>query len=103
MPFDLETDDVAQRRLQRLEHRYCRAQNALAGTRAAYASLREMPGADDLPSAHPSGAIPAVRASAYSFRGSSLACAPLPTPGSRTIRSGRLALCQLPKHGNSAQ
>jgi hypothetical protein len=44
--FDLEfDDDLAQRRMQRLEHRYRRAQNALAGAKAIYGSLREMPGA----------------------------------------------------------
>jgi hypothetical protein len=46
MSFDLELDDdLAQRRLQRLEHRYRRAQNALAAARAIYGSLREMPNA----------------------------------------------------------
>ncbi|MGC2461730.1 MAG: hypothetical protein WA446_12285 [Steroidobacteraceae bacterium] len=49
MSFDLEfDDDLAQRRLQRLEHRYRRAQNALAGARAVYGSLRELPGASAL-------------------------------------------------------
>lgn len=44
MSFDLEfDDDLAQRRLQRLEHRYRRAQNVLAGARAVYGSLRELP------------------------------------------------------------
>ena len=45
MQFD---DDLAQRRLQRLEHRYRRAQNALAGAGAVYESLREVPGASEL-------------------------------------------------------
>lgn len=51
MPFDLEAeadDDIAQRRLQRLEHRYRRAQNTLAGAQAVYGSLREMPGVSEL-------------------------------------------------------
>jgi hypothetical protein len=49
MSFDLRPDeDFAQRRLQRLEHRYRRAQNALAGARAVHASLRELPGISDL-------------------------------------------------------
>jgi hypothetical protein len=40
MSFEMEfDDDLAQRRLQRLEHRYRRAQNALAGARAEYGSL----------------------------------------------------------------
>jgi chromosome segregation ATPase len=40
MPFEMEfDDDLAQRRLQRLEHRYRRAQNALAAARAEYGSL----------------------------------------------------------------
>ena len=48
MSFDLEfDDDLALRRLQRLEHRYRRAQNVLAGARAAYGSLRELPGASE--------------------------------------------------------
>ena len=46
MSFDLEfDDDLAQRRLQRLEHRYRRAQNVLAGSRTAYGYLRERPDA----------------------------------------------------------
>ena len=49
MSFDFEPDDdLAQRRLQRLEHRYRRAQNTLAGAQAVYGSLREMPGVNDL-------------------------------------------------------
>ena len=49
MSFDMESDDdFARRRLQRLEHRYRRAQNVLAGARAAYGSLRELPGAGEL-------------------------------------------------------
>jgi len=49
MAFDLEyDDDFAQRRLQRLEHRYRRAQNVLAGARAVYGSLRELSGTTDL-------------------------------------------------------
>jgi hypothetical protein len=46
---DMELDDdVSQRRLQRLEHRYRRAQNALTGASAVYESLREVPGASEL-------------------------------------------------------
>lgn len=42
MPFEMEfDDDLAQRRLQRLEHRYRRAQNALAAARAEYGSLSQ--------------------------------------------------------------
>jgi len=49
MSFDLEfDDDLAQRRLQRLEHRLRRAQNVLAGARSAYGSLRESPAASEL-------------------------------------------------------
>lgn len=49
MRFDLQPDeDVAERRLQRLEHRYRRAQNVLAGALAVHASLRELPGVSDL-------------------------------------------------------
>ena len=49
MSFDLEfDDDLAQRRLQRLENRYRRAQNLLAGARAAYGTLRELPAASEL-------------------------------------------------------
>jgi chromosome segregation ATPase len=40
-------EDFAQRRLQRLESRYRRAQNALAGARAVHASLCELPGVSD--------------------------------------------------------
>jgi chromosome segregation ATPase len=44
MPFDMEfDDDLAQRRLQRLEQRLSRAQDALAGARTLYASLRQSP------------------------------------------------------------
>jgi hypothetical protein len=51
MSFDLEPDDdLAQRRLQRLEHRYRRAQDALAGAQAVYAALREVAGVGDLKS-----------------------------------------------------
>jgi hypothetical protein len=46
MSFDMTHDgSVGERRMQRLQHRYRRAQNALAGARAVYAALREMPGA----------------------------------------------------------
>jgi hypothetical protein len=49
MSFDMEfDDDLEQRRLQRLEHRYRRAQNALAGARAIYGSLRELPNASEI-------------------------------------------------------
>jgi chromosome segregation ATPase len=49
MSFDLELDDdLAQRRLQRLEHRYRRAQNVLAGARANYGALREVRGTSEL-------------------------------------------------------
>ena len=41
-------DDFMQRRLQRLELRHRRAHFVLAGARAAYESLRELPGADEL-------------------------------------------------------
>jgi chromosome segregation ATPase len=48
VPFDLEfDDDLAQRRLQRLEHRYRRAQNELATARSVYGSLRELSGASE--------------------------------------------------------
>ena len=41
MPFDMEfDDDLVQRRLQRLEQRYQRAQTALAGAQSQYGSLR---------------------------------------------------------------
>jgi hypothetical protein len=46
MSLDMQSgDDVAERRLQRLEHRFRRAQNALADARAIYRALREMPSA----------------------------------------------------------
>jgi chromosome segregation ATPase len=49
MSFDLEMDDdLAQRRLQRLEHRYRRAQNVLAGAQANYGSLREARGVGEV-------------------------------------------------------
>jgi chromosome segregation ATPase len=49
MSFDLELDDdLAQRRLQRLEHRYRRAQNVLAGAQANYGSLREVRGVGEV-------------------------------------------------------
>lgn len=49
MSFDLELeDDLAQRRLQRLEHRYRRAHNVLAGARANYGSLREVRGVGEI-------------------------------------------------------
>jgi chromosome segregation ATPase len=49
MSFDMEfDDDLEQRRLQRLEQRYRRAQNALAGARAVYGSLRELPHASEI-------------------------------------------------------
>jgi chromosome segregation ATPase len=48
MSFDLESGDFAERRLQRLENRYRRAQNTLAGARAVYGSLRELSGASEL-------------------------------------------------------
>jgi len=48
MPFELEfDDDLAQRRLQRLEYRLRRAQVRLAGARAAYGALRERPDASE--------------------------------------------------------
>ena len=48
MSFDLESDmDFAERRLQRLEHRFRRAQNALAGAQAIYGALRETPSAKE--------------------------------------------------------
>ena len=40
--------DVFERRLQRLEHRFRRAQIALAGARATYGSLCELPSATAL-------------------------------------------------------
>ena len=42
MAFDPDSD-FAERRLQRLEHRFRRAQNALAGARAVHSALREAP------------------------------------------------------------
>jgi hypothetical protein len=49
MSFDMELDDdLSERRLRRLELRYRSAQTALAEARALYASLHEMPGANDL-------------------------------------------------------
>lgn len=44
MSFDPRSDeDFAQWRLQRLEHRYRRAQNVLTGALAVHAALRELP------------------------------------------------------------
>jgi hypothetical protein len=49
MSFEMEfDDDLAQRRLQRLEHRYRHAQNALAAARAEYGSLRQSSVADEI-------------------------------------------------------
>src|SRR5579863_3681841 len=49
LSFDLQSDnDLVQQRIERLEYRYRRAQNALAGARAIYGSLREMRGASAL-------------------------------------------------------
>ena len=49
MSFDLEfDDDLAQRRLKRLENRQWRAKTALASARAYYGSLRELPTANAL-------------------------------------------------------
>jgi hypothetical protein len=49
MNRNVESDDeFAQRRLQRLEHRYRRVQNALAGAGAVYESLRELPDVSEL-------------------------------------------------------
>ncbi len=46
MSFDVTLDgSVGERRMERLQNRYRRAQNALAGARAVYAALREAPGA----------------------------------------------------------
>jgi ribosomal 50S subunit-associated protein YjgA (DUF615 family) len=39
--------DYLERRLERLELRYRRARFVLAGAKAVYESLREMPGADE--------------------------------------------------------
>jgi hypothetical protein len=48
MPLDLQIrDDFTQRRLQRQELRYRRAQMVLAGAQAAYESLRDTPYADE--------------------------------------------------------
>jgi hypothetical protein len=55
MSFDLEfDDDLAQRRLKRLQHRYWRAQTALANAGAYYGSLRELPTASALQLHHAS-------------------------------------------------
>lgn len=44
MLFEPESEiDFAERRMQRLEHRFRRAQNALAGARAVYGAMRESP------------------------------------------------------------
>jgi hypothetical protein len=49
MPIDQQNqDDFTQRRLQRLELRYRRAQFVLAGAQAVYESLRAMPRPDEL-------------------------------------------------------
>jgi hypothetical protein len=49
MPFEMEfDDDLAQRRLQRLEHRYRRAQHALAAARAEYGSLCQPSAASEI-------------------------------------------------------
>ncbi|HEX2791135.1 MAG TPA: hypothetical protein VHN17_11950 [Steroidobacteraceae bacterium] len=49
MPIDQQNqDDFTQRRLQRLELRYRRAQFVLAGAQTVYESLRAMPDADEL-------------------------------------------------------
>ena len=49
MSPDMEFDeDLEERRLRRLEQRYRSAQNALAEARAVYASLHELPTANDL-------------------------------------------------------
>ena len=49
MPLDQQNqDDFTQRRLQRLELRYRRAQFVLAGAQAVYDSLRSMPVVDEL-------------------------------------------------------
>lgn len=53
MPFDMEIDDdFEQRRLQRLEQRFRRAQFVLIGAQAAFASLRSMPGVNPLQLLH---------------------------------------------------
>ncbi len=49
MPLEQQNqDDFTQRRLQRLELRYRRAQFVLAGAQAVYDSLRAMPVVDEL-------------------------------------------------------
>jgi hypothetical protein len=49
MSFDPDfDDDLAQRRLKRLENRRWRAQTALASARTYYGSLRELPTANAL-------------------------------------------------------
>jgi hypothetical protein len=49
MSFDLDfDDDLAQRRIKRLENRQWRAQTALASARTYYGSLRELPTANAL-------------------------------------------------------
>jgi hypothetical protein len=49
MPLDpYNQDDFTQRRLQRLELRYRRAQFVLAGAQAIYDSLRALPAVDEL-------------------------------------------------------
>jgi hypothetical protein len=49
MPLDPQNqDDFTQRRLQRLELRYRRAQFVLAGAQAVYDSLRALPIVDEL-------------------------------------------------------
>lgn len=49
MSLDLEmNDDLAQRRLQRLEHRYRRAQDVLTGARANYGSLGQVRGVSEV-------------------------------------------------------
>jgi hypothetical protein len=49
MSFDLDfDDDLAQRRLKRLENRLWCAQTALASARTYYGSLRELPTANAL-------------------------------------------------------
>ena len=46
-PFQDSDDDVMQRRLQRLEGRYRRAQILLAGAQAIQVSLQELPAAQE--------------------------------------------------------
>jgi chromosome segregation ATPase len=49
MSFEMEfDDDLAQRRLQRLENRHRHAQNALAAARAEYGSLCQPPAASEI-------------------------------------------------------